>query len=83
MDNALKSALREFQLGTRAEHWYGKTYAQFWAWFSAQEEALLAQASAADEEELRAELLELTADCDDAGYAQSPEWDDRVIERPD
>ncbi len=83
MDDALRSALHEFQLGTRHEQWYGKTYAQFWAWFSAQEHALLAQASPADEEELREELLELTADCDDAGYAKPPEWDNRVIERPD
>lgn len=83
MDDTLKSALREFQLATRHDHWFGKTYAQFWQWFAAQEQALLAQSSPADEEELRAELLELTADCDDAGYARPPEWDDRVIERPD
>ncbi|MFZ7095473.1 hypothetical protein ACOPJQ_08720 [Luteimonas dalianensis] len=82
MDDALKSALREFQLGTRHEHWYGKTYREFWRWFSEQENALLAQASPEDEAELREDLLELTADCDDAGYARPPEWDDRVIKRP-
>lgn len=82
MDDALKSALRAFQLGTRHEHWYGRTYGEFWRWFSAQEQALLAQASSEDEEALRDELLELTADCDDAGYAVPPEWSDRLIQRP-
>ncbi|GHD72613.1 hypothetical protein GCM10007164_20460 [Luteimonas padinae] len=82
MDDALKSALRAFQLGTRHEHWYGRTYREFWRWFSAQEQALLAQASSEDEEALRDELLELTADCDDAGYAVPPEWSDQLIQRP-
>lgn len=82
MDEKLTAALREFQQGTRLEHWYGKTYREFWAWFGAQEAALLAQASEADIETLRGELFELTADCDDAGYAMPSEYDDRVIERP-
>ncbi|MBJ6983970.1 hypothetical protein [Luteimonas sp. MC1750] len=82
MDETLTAALREFQLGTRHEHWYGKTYREFWAWFGEQETALLAQASEADMEALREELFELTADCDDAGYAMPPEYDDRPIERP-
>lgn len=82
MNQTLKEALRQFQLGTRHEHWYGKTYRQFWAWFAEQEKALLAQAAPEDEEALRAELLELTADCDDAGYAVPDDWTDRVIERP-
>ncbi len=82
MDDDLKSALRAFQLGTRHEHWYGKTYGEFWRWFSDQEQALLAQAAPQDEDALREELLELTADCDDAGYAVPDEWSDRVIQRP-
>lgn len=40
MNDALKSALRTFQLGTLHEHWYGKTYGEFWRWFSEQQKYL-------------------------------------------
>ena len=78
----MKKALHDFQLATRPAHWYGKTYGEFWRWFSEQEQALLAQAAPEDLDALRVELFELTADCDDAGYAVPDEWTDRVIERP-
>lgn len=74
----LKAALAEFSAQAHADQ-QGKTYRQFWDWFSDQEKVLLAQASPEEREWLEEQLLELTADCDDAGLAVPPEMIDRVI----
>lgn len=83
MDSALTQALADFRQGTRRVNWYGKTYADFWRWFSEQEKRLKDLASPADQDELRLELFEITADCDDAGFAVPDERANDVIQRPD
>ena len=82
MNSTLAQALADFRDSTRHEHWYGKTFGEFWTWFRAREEALLAQADTHDVDALRNALLELTADCDDAGFAVPDEATHDVIKRP-
>jgi len=83
MDTNLTEALRAFEQGTYRKHWYGKTYADFWRWFSEEEKRLTDLAKPKDLGELRLALFELTADCDDAGFSVPDERADEVIQRPE
>lgn len=83
MDAKLTQALADFSEGTRRKHWYGKTHADFWRWFSEEEKRLTDMAKPGDLGELRLALFEITADCDDAGYAVPDERADDVIQRPE
>ena len=83
MRREIEEAIAAFSDGGRHEHWYGKTYADFWAWFDGEHARIMAMATdPAEAEQVRAALVEVTAAADDGGFAGPEEMMAKVIERP-
>jgi hypothetical protein len=59
--------------------WRGKTFAEFWDWFDKREREILAATPPESEEWMREQLVEITANCDDAGLAVPPERENDII----
>ncbi|MEN1941001.1 hypothetical protein WCE39_07900 [Luteimonas sp. MJ174] len=79
MRDELKEAIQALSAGQRFEHWYGKTYRQFWDWFDAEDARILAMAAGGAElEAVRGALLDIRAD---TGRDVPDERADDVIEQ--
>lgn len=83
MRREIEQAIAAFYQGVRHENWYGKTYREFWQWFSGEHDRIVAMAAGpAEEAQVREALVEVTAAADDGGFAGPEEMMDKVIERP-
>ena len=75
-------AVGELYQGIRRDHWHGKTFRQFWAWFNQRCIALVGAAEADELDALERELLALRAAVDDDGLAVPADRLDDTIEPP-
>lgn len=83
MRNESTIAVGELYQGIRHEHWHGKTYRQFWAWFNTRCIEIVGAADMDELAELEAQLLEVRAAIEDAGYMVGSDRLDTVIEPGD
>lgn len=76
----LRDAIQALRAGQHYKRWYGKTYREFWAWFNAEDDRIVAMAANdAEADEVREALLDIRAD---TGRDVPDERADEVIARP-
>lgn len=80
---SLTHLIDAFHEAIHTEDWRGKTFRQFWQWFSAYEKSVLEQTPEALHPWMREQLIEVTAHADDAGFAVPSEMIDQPIYKED
>ncbi len=82
MRDQLTIAISELYQGIRHEHWHGKTFRQFWEWFNARCIQIVGAADTDELGELEAQLLDVRAAIEDAGYMVASDRLDEIIQPP-